>query len=719
MTKKTLLYAPLALLALSSCAEPADVASSAADTFATDLSEGLPTRILNAEKPLTAPSQQDPEEIAVSFLLQNSGLTNADELRVDTVGISPRGITHVRLSQEVEGLRVYGAYARVALTEKGEVIHAIERLATSMGSLVHARVNEADALRVALDLHGYAGPIRARKVQGKVMHFQPVAGMYRAPWVERVAYADEDGTLLEGFLVETWSGRENQLDHTLVDGNGREIKIESRTANDSYNVFIEGPDKGPQTIVAGPGAGNTESPAGWLGTGAQTSIRISGNNVNAYLDTDANNAADAGGTSVTNGNFVTVTDLSQQPTTTANKNVAVQNLFYLNNVVHDVLYRHGFTESELNFQVNNFGKGGLGNDPVSAEAQDGSGTNNANFSTPSDGSAPRMQMYLWSGTSPTALVTVAGVSKGGYASSFGPALTTNGVNGAIAIYNDNTGTTSDACEASVGSLTGKLVIVDRGTCDFTVKVLNAQNAGAVGVIIANNVEGAASAPGGTNRKIKIPSAMVTLADGTLFKGSVGASGNLKANSATPIQLDGDLDSDIVFHEYGHGLTWRMIGSMSGAFAGALGEGASDTLAFLINQDDVIGEYSYGRAGGIRRYPYENYPLTYKDVTGTSVHNDGEIYAGAMWRLMKLYLAAGYTHEDVLSDWVDGMNYTPATPVYENMRDGMLKSAAGTDRECLIWRGFAPSGIGEGAKGSVNRLGAVTITESFTVPTKCQ
>src|SRR5262249_40350089 len=51
-----------------------------------------------------------------------------------------------------------------------------------------------------------------------------------------------------------------------------------------------------------------------------------------------------------------------------------------------------------NFQTNNFGLGGRGGDPVLAEAQDGSGTNNANFSTPPDGSSGRVQMYLWTGT---------------------------------------------------------------------------------------------------------------------------------------------------------------------------------------------------------------------------------------------------------------------------------------------------------------------------------
>ena len=79
---------------------------------------------------------------------------------------------------------------------------------------------------------------------------------------------------------------------------------------------------------------------------------------------------------------------------------AVTNLFYLNNVIHDRLYRYGFNEAAGNFQTNNFGKGGAGNDSVRAEAQDGGGTSNANFSTPDDGSRPRMQMYLWNTATP-------------------------------------------------------------------------------------------------------------------------------------------------------------------------------------------------------------------------------------------------------------------------------------------------------------------------------
>src|ERR1035437_5201578 len=68
--------------------------------------------------------------------------------------------------------------------------------------------------------------------------------------------------------------------------------------------------------------------------------------------------------------------------------------------MHDQLYGLGFTEEAGNFQSDNFGRGGLGNDAVQADAQDGSGVNNANFSTPPDGSPGRIQLYVFNVPSP-------------------------------------------------------------------------------------------------------------------------------------------------------------------------------------------------------------------------------------------------------------------------------------------------------------------------------
>src|SRR5207244_9966886 len=88
------------------------------------------------------------------------------------------------------------------------------------------------------------------------------------------------------------------------------------------------------------------------------------------------------------------------PTCTDNRLGTVTDLFFWSNRYHDRLYSFGFTESARNFQNDNFGRGGLGGDPVQAEAQDSSAFNNANFTAPADGTAPRMQMYIFNGPSP-------------------------------------------------------------------------------------------------------------------------------------------------------------------------------------------------------------------------------------------------------------------------------------------------------------------------------
>lgn len=76
-------------------------------------------------------------------------------------------------------------------------------------------------------------------------------------------------------------------------------------------------------------------------------------------------------------------------------NATVTQLFYTNNMIHDFYYRYGFNEVAGNFQQYNFGRGGEEGDAVIANAQDGSGYNNANFMTPPDGRNGRMRMYLW------------------------------------------------------------------------------------------------------------------------------------------------------------------------------------------------------------------------------------------------------------------------------------------------------------------------------------
>ncbi|KAJ2755962.1 hypothetical protein IWQ56_006367, partial [Coemansia nantahalensis] len=79
---------------------------------------------------------------------------------------------------------------------------------------------------------------------------------------------------------------------------------------------------------------------------------------------------------------------------------AVTQLFYTNNFMHDLFFHYGFDEAAGNFQDVNFSGKGRGGDAVIANAQDGSGFNNANFATPPDGRHPKMRMYVWDITRP-------------------------------------------------------------------------------------------------------------------------------------------------------------------------------------------------------------------------------------------------------------------------------------------------------------------------------
>jgi extracellular elastinolytic metalloproteinase len=682
-------------------------------------------RVHDQERILTSKAGTSALDTVRSYL-RSQGFNSATLKTVKADGRSwtYRRTTHMWLGQRVNGLRVYDAYGKAALNSKGQLVHLIENFSTVRSDTRAADTHATAALRAAVrDLY----PRRSTSTKvvdrsGTTTTYASGGRFLTGPTVERVLVARKSAFAVS-FAVDTWDAASNDYYESLVNGHGKVVRKELRTAQDDYDVFEENPEETPQAIVAGPGDGNDQSPIGWVFGSLQRAVNIAGNNVHAYLDVDSNNKPDAGGDFVNNQRFVTAADLDESPSTHDNQEVAIQNLFYLNNLIHDTLYIAGFTEATGNFQEENFTGAGEDSDSVNAEAQDGGGLDNANFATPPDGVNPRMQMYLWTGlgTHEVVVHTDAGdVTYLAQGAVWGAQLDTTGVTGDLALAVDGTAPTADACESLVGTYTDAIVIADRGACNFTVKAKNVQLAGGAGIIVANNVAGSPFTMGGADASVTIPAVMVSQADGTAIKAEAGTSTTIKLADTPPLLRDGDVDSDVVWHEYGHGLTWRMIGKMSGPLGGAIGEGMSDVLAIYANEDDVIGEYSASDPLGIRTVPYDVYNRTYGDIVGAEVHLDGEVYGAIGWRLLQHYQTAGIDKSVLLADLVDGMNYTPRQPTFEEMRDGILDGLAisgNDDRACLVWAAFAEYGVGVGAHAVV-RGPNVAVTESFDLPAEC-
>jgi len=110
---------------------------------------------------------------------------------------------------------------------------------------------------------------------------------------------------------------------------------------------------------------------------------------------------------------------------------------------------------------------------------------------------------------------------------FGTAITST-ITADIVLVNDGTAPTSDACEPIVNNLSGKIALIRRGDCTFVIKVKAAQVAGAIGVIMMNNVTGQPIPMGGTDTTITIPSVMISKEDGDVLEAAL-ASGTINGS----------------------------------------------------------------------------------------------------------------------------------------------------------------------------------------------
>jgi len=687
-------------------------------------------------------------------------------------------ITYVYTNQRYQGVEIHNAVANFAVKD-GEVFLAgnrfeknIEnRINTTTPVLTEVQAIEMAAKHLALDPNSLSIELMANEsskyiesnlslspIPVKAVYAKNENGKLRLAWdlslelTNRQHYWSIRIDAVTGELIDKidWTvnckfDSEEKCTHTHIN------KVEHFAAapppppgTDQYNVFaipIESPNHGSRSLLVGPSS-PIASPYGWHdddGVIGEEYTITRGNNVNAYEDTSDVNSpgySPDGGPSL---NFDFPFDPNQPEY--GFWDPAITNLFYMNNVIHDVLYRYGFDEPSGNFQQNNYGNGGSSSDYVRAEAQDGSGTNNANFSTPPDGNNPRMQMYLWTGqgtpqylqiNSPGAFVGIYDSKPAG----IGTTIPLAGITGDMVIFDDGVPDNYDACEPAINAaaLNGNIAVIRKGgSCDYVDKLVAAEAAGAIAVIVVNT-NASVLTMNGTDPGIGIPGIMVSSTDGDAFITEIETNGSMNCTIANygPFDYDSDLDNGIIAHEYGHGVSNRLTGGGTNTSClyneEQMGEGWSDFFALMFTMEpgdlgtDVrgIGTYAIGEpvnGPGIRPAPYStdpsvnnsNYGWVSNQATISQPHGIGFVWCTMLWDLTwKLIDAYGYDpdlyngnggNNIALQLVMNGMKLQPCGPGFVDGRDAILAADEmlyGGANKCFIWEAFANRGCGYSA-----------------------
>jgi hypothetical protein len=758
-------------------------------------------------------------EVARSYVERQApalglAVTDVGDTVVQSVSESRKsGVTHVYLQQRYRGIEVYNGILNVSVDRTGRVLHAGESAVRGLAARAAAArlrgepIAAVDAAAAAarelglrptapfevLERKGGAddattlsdGGIAIRAIDARLTWYEVDAALHLA-W--RLEIEEAGGEHWWYALIDATSGALLGKDDLIVHDSAEAIAAAvarpeggpsmmlafDPTDGATYNVFplpMESPSDGDRSLVtdvANPAA----SPFGWHDTDGNAGpefTRTRGNNVHAYADRDNNNIPDPlsdpdGGLGLV---FDFPLDLTLRPLDS--QPAMVTNLFFWNNIMHDVTYNYGFDEVSGNFQVNLYGNGGVGNDDVRAEAQDGSGRNNANFGTGVDGVRPRMQMFEWRSSAPNPITVhppsaIAGTYYGPMAG-FGESLVTTGpISGTVELVNDGVigvpvppappGTLNDGCEPFVVT-PGAIPLMDRGFCTFVIKVKNAQNAGASVAIVGNNVAGPPIGMGGADPTIVIPSVMISLDDANLWKANLPFDATVADGTGGAPDRDSDIDNGVIAHEYGHGISNRLTGGPTIVTclnnAEQMGEGWSDWFALTLTtlpSDTLstargIGTYvSFQPADGlgIRPTPYSTdmavNPSTYADVADvvniSQPHGIGYIWNTMLWEVYwNLVDRYGY-NADIYADWstagnnlafqlvIDGMKLQPCRPGFEDGRDAILAAdvaLTGGANRCEIWRGFAKRGMGFSADQVLSSSRTDGI-EAFDLPPSC-
>jgi extracellular elastinolytic metalloproteinase len=496
-----------------------------------------------------------------------------------------------------------------------------------------------------------------------------------------------------------------------------------------------------------------------------------GNNVAAYDDNSNSNTGTLNTPNLTSTtsspdggstlNFDFPFDQTKGPRDANNLAAGITNLFYWNNMLHDIMMAHGFDEISGNFQYKNLTGQGLGNDYVQAEAQDGSGRNNANFTPLPDGTRGRMQMYLFDNI-PANVLTITGPTSvaGNYSFAqvaFGPSVTKKPLVGRLVLVND--GVSADGGDhgcaspyTNASAVSGNIAFIQRGGCPqlqltpkmtnaFATKVKMAQANGATGVIVFDSLATTNLVSfGGTDTVgIRIPAIFISGANGFRLRDAIQAGGAVSAVSATlGPDFDGSFDNGVVSHEYGHGISNRLTGGPSRTDClpnddgdQVMGEGWSDFFGLWMTTQpgDIgsklryVGTYdngqSIGAGPGFRHQPYTTdmtkNTYTYAQL-GTSsgkykeTHDVGEVWATVLWDLNWQFIYKyGYNadffsatggNNKMLKLVLDGCRTQVCNPGFLDGRDALLRADTLTNRAAnadLIWAVFARRGMGYSAK----------------------
>lgn len=327
----------------------------------------------------------DDKVAALQYLSQQTGVT-VNELEVTDDYVGAGGVRFVYVKRVLNGKRIANQVANVAIKD-GKVLSfgnsfpradSLERRAEPQIDEPKPAVTIEDAIKTAESTLG----ISKNEIEPFTRYVETADGKYEYAWCFQLQSAPE-AKKLQWYEVDVSAKT------------GKIISVNNWVNEASYRVVdFTATDPNPEkdSILVKDPANPIASPNGW-----HTGTTTSGNNARVFKTSAGGSKETSGGP---NNDYLAQYDVNSEPSTASNVAASATNVFYVNNMMHDLFYQYGFTEAAGNFQNDNFDKGGKGGDAVEVSTQDPNGTDNATFGTPPDGQKPRMTMFVFTDTNP-------------------------------------------------------------------------------------------------------------------------------------------------------------------------------------------------------------------------------------------------------------------------------------------------------------------------------